>query len=88
MITLFSLQGDFCATATTHLQCIRTPYLHLDLLGVEVPQHGVIHRLQVRRLFFNSLITVVGLTCNTRAVSRMPLAFMAISTICCLTSGE
>jgi hypothetical protein len=24
--------------------------------------------------FFNSLITVVGLTCNTRAVSRMPLA--------------
>jgi hypothetical protein len=40
----------------------------------------VIHRLQVRFLFFNSLITVVGLTCNTRAVSRMPLAFMAIST--------
>jgi hypothetical protein len=34
------------------------------------------------------LITVVGLTCNTRAVSRMPLAFMAISTICCLTSGD
>jgi hypothetical protein len=29
----------------------------------------------------SSLITVVGLTCNTRAVSRIPLAFMAISTI-------
>ena len=39
-------------------------------------------------VFFNSLITVVGLTCNTRAVSRMPLAFMAISTICCLTSDD
>jgi hypothetical protein len=38
--------------------------------------------------FFNSLITVVGLTCSTRAVSRMPLAFRAISTICCFTSGD
>src|SRR5882672_6569911 len=28
--------------------------------------------------FFSSFMTVVGLTCNTRAVSRMPLAFMAI----------
>ena len=27
-------------------------------------------------------MTVVGLMCNTRAVSRIPLAFIAISTIC------
>jgi hypothetical protein len=32
--------------------------------------------------------TVVGLTCNTRAVSRIPLAFRAISTICRLMSGD
>ena len=51
-------------------------------------QHPVIHLLEVRCLFFNSFRTVVGLTCNTRAVSRMPLAFMAISTICRLTSGD
>jgi hypothetical protein len=38
--------------------------------------------------FFNSVRTVVGLTCNTRAVSRMPLAFMAISTICRLMAGD
>jgi hypothetical protein len=55
---------------------------------MEVLQHAMMHRLEVRGLFLNSLITVVGLTCNTRAVSRMPLAFKAISTICCFTSGD
>src|SRR5881275_715808 len=69
------------AEPPTYLQLIRTPYLHLDLLGLEVLQRAMIHRVQVRCLFFNSLITVVGLTCNTRAVSRMPLAFIATSTI-------
>ena len=72
----------------THLQRIRTPYLHFDLLGIEVRQQCLIHLGEVRFLFFNSFRTVVGLTCNTRAVSRMPLAFIAISTICCLTSGD
>src|SRR6266516_7230037 len=68
------------AEPTTHLQLIRTPYFHLDLLGMQDLQDGLIHLLEVRFFFFNSLMTVVGLTCNTRAVSRMPLAFMAIST--------
>jgi hypothetical protein len=36
-----------------HLQRIRTPDLHLNLLGMKVVQHVVIHRLQVRRLFFS-----------------------------------
>ena len=76
------------AEPTPRLQFVRTPYLDLDVRGMEVLQYALIHRLQDRCLFFNSLITVVGLTCNTRAVSRMPLAFMAISTICCLTSDE
>jgi hypothetical protein len=75
------------AEPTTPLQLLRTPYLYFDLLRMEVLQHALIHRVQVRRLFVNSLITVVGLTCHTRAVSRTPLAFMAISTIGCLTSG-
>ena len=35
----------------THLECIRTPYLYLDLLGMEVLQDVLIHRLQVRFLF-------------------------------------
>jgi hypothetical protein len=35
-----------------HLELIRTPYLHLDLLRTEVRQHAMIHRLQGRCLFF------------------------------------
>ena len=35
----------------THLSLVRTPDLHLDLLGMEVLQPAVIHRVQVRRLF-------------------------------------
>src|SRR5262245_39429962 len=36
--------------------------------------------------FFRVMITVLGLTPSTRAVSRMPLPFSAISTIRCLTA--
>jgi len=46
------------------------------------------HRLQLRLFFFSSLMTVVGLTWSTRAVSRMPLAFIAMSMICCFTSAD
>ena len=74
--------------ATTHLQLIRPPEFYLHLLGTQDCQHGMIHRLQLRPFFFSSLMTVVGLTCSTRAVSRIPLAFIAMSTICCLTSAE
>ena len=35
----------------THLEFIRTPYLYLDLLGMEVLQYAMIHRLQVRFFF-------------------------------------
>src|SRR5205823_2547094 len=38
------------------------------------------HLLEVRCLFLSSLMTIVGLTCSTRAGPRMPLAFIAIST--------
>src|SRR5262249_38545825 len=60
----------------------------LHLLCGQMLQHCLIHLLEVRFLFFNSFRTVEGLTCNTRAVSRMPLAFRAISTICRLMSGD
>ena len=49
---------------------------------------NVHHGLEHRRLFFHAVITVLVLTCNTRAVSRIPLAFRAISTLCSLTAGD
>jgi hypothetical protein len=76
------------AEPTTHLQLIRAPDFYLNLLGMHGRQHVMIHRLQLRLFFFSSLMTVVGLTCSTRAVSRMPLAFIAMSTICCLIAAE
>src|SRR5262245_41218550 len=56
-------------------QDVRTPAPHDSLAATPA-------------LFFSSLMTVVGLTWSTRAVSRIPLAFIAMSTICCLTSAE
>src|SRR5215510_10727426 len=76
------------AEPMTHLQLIRAPDFHFDLRGIQGRQHAMIHRLQLRLFFFSSLMTVVGLTCSTRAVSRMPLAFIAMSTICCLILAE
>jgi hypothetical protein len=76
------------AQSTTHLKLIRTPDFHLDLRGMQDRQRRMIHRLQLRLFFFSSLMTVVGLTWSTRAVSRMPLAFIAMSMICCLTSAD
>jgi hypothetical protein len=46
-----------------------------------------IDAVELRLFFFSSLITVPGLTPNTRAVSRIPLPLSAISTIRFLTSG-
>ncbi len=62
-------------------QLVSTTDLHLHVLWGEMLQDRLIYLLELRFLFFSSLITVVGLMCNTRAVSRMPLAFMAMSTI-------
>src|SRR5262249_21926684 len=70
------------------IQLLSATDLHLHVLGVQALQNGLIHRPEVRRLFLSSFKTVVGLTCSTRAVSRMPLAFIAISMICSLTSGD
>jgi len=39
------------AEPTPHFPFIRTPYLHLDLLGMKVLHRAMIHRLQGRYLF-------------------------------------
>jgi hypothetical protein len=36
-----------------HRQRLRTPYLDLDMLGLEVLSHRLIYLLEVRCLFFN-----------------------------------
>ena len=59
------------AVALCHF--VGAPDGDLDVLWGEVLQHCMIHVREIRFLFFNSFRTVVGLTCNTRAVSRMPL---------------
>src|SRR6266446_1125793 len=75
--------AELGAQSTTHLKLIRAPDFHLDLLGMQDRQHPMIHWLQLWLFFLSSLMTVVGLTWSTRAVSRMPLAFIAMSMICC-----
>jgi hypothetical protein len=42
----------------------------------------VVHTAKCRLFFLSSLMTVVGLIFNTRAVSRMPLPLRAMSIIC------
>jgi hypothetical protein len=39
-----------------------------------------VHRVERRRFFLRVVVTVVGLTPSTRAVSRMPLPLSAMST--------
>ncbi len=76
------------AAPMPHLQRLRTPSLDLDLRGLEVLQDAMMHRVQVRCRLLHALSTVVRLTGNTRALSRLPRAFRARSTLCCLTSGD
>ena len=40
------------AEPTTHLERIRTPYLHLHVLGGQVLQHRLIHLVEFRFFFF------------------------------------
>jgi hypothetical protein len=49
-----------------------------DLLGAQRLEKRSVDRLKCVLFFFNSLITVEGLTPNTRAVSRTPLPFTAM----------
>jgi len=44
--------------------------------------------VEVRCLFLSSVMMVLVLTCKTRAVSRIPLAFIAMSTTCSFTVSD
>src|SRR5262245_15762381 len=79
---------EFGGQPSALIQLLSATDRDLHLLWGQVLQGCLIYLLDVRRLFLSSCRTVVGLTCNTRAVSRIPLAFIAMSTICCLTSGK
>src|SRR5215510_318592 len=59
-----------------------------DSVGLQGVQEGLVHGCERRPFFFNSFRTVLVLICNTRAVSRTPLAFRLISITCCLISGK
>jgi hypothetical protein len=72
----------------TSLKLVCTAYLPLHLLGLRICQYRMIHLGELGFPVLRSFITVVGLTCNTRAVSRIPLAFMAIATIGSLMCGD
>ena len=57
---------------------LQLPLASVALILIDLPA-------VVEALFFNSLMTVLVLICKTRAVSRIPLPFSAMSTICSLT---
>jgi len=76
-----------CGEPAPSLQFLRAAPLRFHVLRMQDLQYCLVHWLERRGLFFNSVMTVFVLTCRTRAVSRIPLALRAISTICCLTSG-
>src|SRR5712692_422308 len=70
---------DLCRLHAAH--CYR------DRLGTAALHDACVHRRESGRLFFNSPITVVGLTGRTRAIARTPLPLRVISTSCRFTSG-
>jgi hypothetical protein len=57
------------------------------VLGIHGLQYGMVYLVEGRFLFFSSVMTVLVLMRKTRAVSRIPLAFIAMSTICSCTAG-
>ena len=59
-----------------------------NIIGVQGLQELAVDGFEALLFFFSSLMTVFGLTRNTRAVSRMPLPLSAMSIIRPLTSGR
>jgi hypothetical protein len=60
----------------------------LHIAGGQSVHQGFVDTDQRRCFFFNSLMTVVGLIFNTRAVSRMPLPLRLMSTMSFLIAGK
>jgi hypothetical protein len=57
------------------------------LAGLQPLERDLGDVLKRRRLFLNAAMTVVGLRCSTRAISRIPLPWRVISRMCCVTAG-
>jgi hypothetical protein len=70
------------------LGALHSTPLSRDRLGRAPVDHRPVTGLESWGLFFNSSITVVGLLCRTRAISRTPLPLSVISTICRFTGGK
>ena len=79
---------QLCGASPTAIQFLSAADLHLDLRGMQNLYQGLGHGLEHRRLFFHAGITGLVRTCNTRAVSRIPLACRAIATLGSLTAGD
>jgi len=60
---------------------------HVPFARVQRIEERSVPRGERRLFFFNAFMTVVGLICNTRAVSRIPLPLRLMSTICSLIAG-
>jgi hypothetical protein len=60
---------------------------HIHLVRMQHGEQRLVHRGEGRLFFFNVCMTVVGLLCNPRAVSRLPLPWTLIATICSLIAG-
>src|SRR5262249_32006468 len=71
-----------------HLRSLHTADLYRKRFGAASLNDTLGDVLQSRGLFLNSLMTVFGLICNTRAISRTPLPLSVISTIWRFTGGK
>jgi hypothetical protein len=78
---------ELCGQPTPSIQCLGAAHLPGNGLGVPSLSYGMVDLVEVRCLFWSSAMTVLVLTCKIRAVSRIPRACIAISTICSCTAG-
>ncbi len=81
----------FIANITPHFiefRVLNLLNINNNIARIQAFQHRSVDRFEARFFFFNSLMTVFGLISSTRAVSRIPLPFNAISIIRFLTSGK
>ena len=69
------------------LRCSDPVNPHLHGVRVQLLQQRFVQRLELAFFFFSSQMTVSVLMPKTRAVSRIPLPFMAKSMICRFTEG-
>ena len=69
------------------IACCCTAPFHGAVRGLHGLSDRLVDGVEGRGLLFHSVMTVFVLMGKTRAVARSPLAFRALSTLWCLTSG-